>query len=327
MQTYINLKPIVESTADYEAIEKRIRSVFKELLYAPLLRALKLSSRSIQNASKSPLIAAIESGKVWGEVEDGLVFYGEFNAAISKELKRLGAKWSRWDKRWELFSTKVTPELHAEVQAATSRSVQAFLKAADTLSQNLPAEIAGAVRVVDFFDAALLKVDKAFKGTVKDVAIAPELTPKQRRQIAEEWQENMERWVKDFADEEVETLRENIKRSAFRGTRYESSVATIRHSFGVTERKAKFLARQETGLLMAKFKESRYTESGIHEYTWRCVSGSASHPVRPSHKVLDGKVFRFDTPPITTPPSEPARRNNPGEDYNCRCHAIPRVKV
>jgi SPP1 gp7 family putative phage head morphogenesis protein len=99
----------------------------------------------------------------------------------------------------------------------------------------------------------------------------------------------------------------------------------IRESFGVTEKKAKFLARQETGLLMAKFKESRYTESGIHQYKWRCSAGSAKHPVRPSHKVLDGRVFRWDTPPITTAPDEPQRRNNPGEDFNCRCVAIPIV--
>jgi SPP1 gp7 family putative phage head morphogenesis protein len=191
----------------------------------------------------------------------------------------------------------------------------------------LPEEITASVRVTDIFDAALLKVDKAFRGSVKDVAIAPTLSDVARRRIALEWQSNLERWIKDFADEEVEKLRQGIKENAFRGNRFESSVETIKRSFGVTERKAKFLARQETGLLMAKFKEARYTESGIHEYTWRCVAGSAAHPVRPSHKALDGKVFRFDTPPITTAPDEPTRRNNPGEDFNCRCHAVPRVKV
>lgn len=121
-------------------------------------------------------------------------------------------------------------------------------------------------------------------------------------------------------------LRKQVMAAAFRGNRYDALVKTIQRSYGVTVSKAKFLAHQETNLLMAKFKETRYTDAGIVEYRWRCVTGSKLHPVRPSHKALDGKIFRFDDPPITTPPSEAPRRNNPGEDYGCRCTAVPVVR-
>ena len=41
------------------------------------------------------------------------------------------------------------------------------------------------------------------------------------------------------------------------------------------------------------------------------------------HKDLDGKIFEFANPPIT---NEKGDRNNPGEDWQCRCEAIPIVE-
>jgi SPP1 gp7 family putative phage head morphogenesis protein len=94
----------------------------------------------------------------------------------------------------------------------------------------------------------------------------------------------------------------------------------------VSANKAKFLARQETSLMTTKLKETRYREAGVNEYKWKTVAGSKLHPVRPSHKILEGRIFRWDDPPITTPPGEAVRRNNPGQDYNCRCFAQPIVR-
>jgi SPP1 gp7 family putative phage head morphogenesis protein len=78
--------------------------------------------------------------------------------------------------------------------------------------------------------------------------------------------------------------------------------------------------------MIAAYKKEKYTSAGVNKYKWRCVAGSPLHPVRPSHKALNGKIFSFDDPPITTMPGEPVRRNNPREDYGCRCHAVPIVE-
>ena len=53
------------------------------------------------------------------------------------------------------------------------------------------------------------------------------------------------------------------------------------------------------------------------------VVGSPNHPVREMHKALAGKVFSWDDPPIT---NEKGDRNNPGQDYGCRCYARPIVE-
>ncbi len=190
------------------------------------------------------------------------------------------------------------------------------------IQKKLP-ELSASIHVSDLFDSSLWRVDRDVRKSLKDLAVAPQLTEHTAKRIAEEWQTNLDLSIKDFAEEEILKLREDIRKAAFSGNRRESVVKSIQRSFGVTENKAKFLARQETSLLMTKFKETRYTDSGVDEYRWRCVVGSPKHPVRPSHKILDGKIFRWDDPPTTSAPGEPARKNNPGQDFNCRCSAIP----
>lgn len=331
MQKVSELRPVVEAPKDYETIERRIKTAFKRLVYGPLLKAIHEKPAALKNAKKSYLVEALESGRVYmvesSALRGGpeLEFAGEFSAEISKELKAQGARWHR-SGRFRIPFSKVAPDFYAQVLDAGRRSVTRLLEAAEQLSQKLPADIVTSIRVTDVFESSLFNVEKELKQTMKGLLVAPSLTEEGRQKIAVEWQDNLDKWVSDFAAEEIPKLRKYIEKIAFQGNRYKAVAQAIRRSYGVTERKAKFLARQETGLLMAKFKESRYTESGIHEYRWRCVAGSAKHPVRPSHKVLDGKVFRWDTPPITSASDEPARRNNPGEDFNCRCMAVPIVK-
>lgn len=325
--TEIPLKPIKIDSQDFEAIEKKIKQIFREEIYYPLLKELNLTRATIQNASYNFLMA-IMNGRI--QFSQGR-FTGKFNATISKELKDLGAKWER---RTASFKIPLN-ELPIDVRSAISASISKFeqkLKSIDKqLSQIVPEEIADKIKVSQHFESALWKVERDFQKSVKGITIAPTLSSAQKKRISIEWQNNMDIWIKDFTEKEVGALRTGIKKSVFAGNRYESAAKTIQRSYSVTENKAKFLARQETNLLMTKFKETRYQEAGVNEYKWGAVSGTPAHPVRPRHKALAdaskaGKTFRWDDPPITSEPGQPERRNNPGEDYNCRCFAIPIVK-
>lgn len=326
MLKILTLQPIKESAANYDRIEKAIKVAFKELLYVPLVKAIALSPFKLLNAldGKSALLSAIESGRI--RYEDG-VFLGAFNAGISKELKAAGARWRAGG--WGISPKKLTPEMLNAVRLAEGRfagKVKELARQLEDSAKILPAEIAGRIQTAPFMESTLGKVDRQVAKTLQGITVPPQLTDSQRKRIATEWQENLELWITDFAAEEIPKLREQIQKSVFAGNRHKAVVAAIRASYGVTERKAKFLARQETSLLVTKFKETRYTDSGVTEYKWGCVAGSPNHPVRPSHKILEGKTFRWDDPPITTAPGEPARRNNPGQDWNCRCFARPIVK-
>lgn len=318
----VELKPIKESTEDYDRMESRIKLAFKEYLYKPLLRELLLPQSTLQNA-KDDLVKALQTGRI--TFSRG-TFRGKFDAKTTKELKKIGATWNPRSATFSLPTKEQPMEIRDAIATGNVRYAERIKRVDKRLAQISPAEIAEKIKTKDLFLSTLDKTDREIKKSVKDLRVYPTLSAKEREKIAGEWQNNMDLWVNNFTQEEIVRLRKDIQENVFAGNRYEAMVDTIERSYGVTTSKAKFLARQETSLLMAKFKETRYTSVGIKEYKWRCVAGSKNHPVRPAHKRLDGKTFAWDDPPITTEPDEPARRNNPGQDYNCRCMAVPIVK-
>lgn len=83
----------------------------------------------------------------------------------------------------------------------------------------------------------------------------------------------------------------------------------------VSRSRARFWARDQTLKLAAAVTRAKHESLGIVEYVWR---SSNDGTVRPSHAALDGKTFRYDDPPETG-----TGVHNPGEDYQCRCHADP----
>lgn len=317
----VELKTIKETTKDYEGIEREIKRVFRKLLYTPLLQEIGEPKKTLTNA-REDLLFALQSGRI--QFHRGR-FTGKLNATLTKELKAIGAKWDAKTQSFKLLSSDLPLEARNAVSSSHVRFEQQLSRIDAKIAKILPAEIAEHIKVSEFFESALGKVDKDFRTSVARITIEPALTPRQKKQIADEWQENMELWIKDFSEKEIGELRQNIKKTIFSGTRSEALVATIKKSYGVTENKAKFLARQETSLLMTKYKQTRYEDAGVDEYKWGCVAGTKNHPVRPWHKALEGKTFSWQNPPVTTKPGEPQRRNNPGQDYNCRCFARPIV--
>ncbi len=276
----------------------------------------------LQNAIED-LTYAIGSGRI--TFYRG-VFSGKFNSRITKELRKLGAKFDRKTGTFRLPSSELPETVRGAISASESRFNEKLAGIDRKLSQMLPEKIAEKLQISKFFDSALWKVEKDFQASIRKITVGPNLTKEQAKRIADEWQQNMKIYIKDFTEKEIQKLRKDVQSSVFTGNRYESIISKIQKSYGVSSNKAKFLARQETSLLMTKFKQTRYEDAGVREYIWRTVAGSKNHPVRASHKILEGKKFRWDDPPITTAADEPIRRNNPGQDYNCRCFAQPIVR-
>lgn len=64
-------------------------------------------------------------------------------------------------------------------------------------------------------------------------------------------------------------------------------------------------------------RRKKAQEASSEQYMWRTMRDKK---VRSMHAALEGQVFSYDDPPIT---NEDGDRNNPGEDYNCRCVGDP----
>lgn len=313
----IVLRPIRETYKDYEELEQEVSRMLREEIYLPLLSELNQPKKLLSN-SIGDLINAINSGRI---VYSKGKFSGRFSARLSKELKLLRAKWKEGD--FYIPKSQLPPAVKQAISYSEAKFQRVLEQIDKRLKKLVPDEMVSTLKLEKIFDHTLFKTGKDVESTLKGISVAPELTKEQRAKIAEEYTHDLKRYIKDFSEKEIVTLRKKIQKNAEDGFRYEEMIETIRRSYGVTERKARFLARQETSLLMTKFKESRYIDAGVNEYIWTCVVGSPAHPVRPMHKKLDGKTFRWDNPPITNPEGQ---RNNPGQDFNCRCVARPIIR-
>jgi SPP1 gp7 family putative phage head morphogenesis protein len=97
------------------------------------------------------------------------------------------------------------------------------------------------------------------------------------------------------------------------GVRWEDLKADLLDRASVSESRAELIARDQTLKLAGKINMSRQTANGITHYTW---STSLDERVREEHAALEGEVFAWNSPP------EPG---NPGDDFQCRCVAIPEI--
>ena len=314
------MNPFVQplKPAYYADVEKQLRRLFYEILYAPILAIVKKATAQpaeVRNAPEDPLLLALKSGRV--QYQAG-TFSGEFNAAISKSLRRLGASWDARGRVYRLEEARVPAWVTTEATSYQMRAkgvheeIQRALNAVqDDLQQIVEAHPVDASRGIEAINAGFVPAAQALQ-------VSPQLTSESREALNEEYSDNMKLWIQKWCEEDVKALRVRVETNAQQGYRFDHLIAGIQNRYSVSENKARFLARQETGLFMAKFRERRFRDAGIRRYRW-----STAHDgrVRHDHKSLDGQVFSYDDPPIVD--KDTARRGNPGQDYQCRCVDIP----
>lgn len=81
---------------------------------------------------------------------------------------------------------------------------------------------------------------------------------------------------------------------------------------------ARFIARDQMAKLNCDVTREAQLSAGVTRYEW---STSDDSRVRESHRKLDGKIFSWDNPPVVD--EKTGRRCHPGQDYQCRCVALP----
>lgn len=102
------------------------------------------------------------------------------------------------------------------------------------------------------------------------------------------------------------------------GERAASLADEILRSGDVTRARANTIARTETSRTATELTRARALAVGSTHFVWRTVGDS---DVRPDHKKLDGKVFRWDDPPVAD--HRTGAHALPGAIYNCRCYPAP----
>jgi SPP1 gp7 family putative phage head morphogenesis protein len=123
--------------------------------------------------------------------------------------------------------------------------------------------------------------------------------------------------IVSLARRQIDDLIPILEEAERTGLRVEDLTDQIRERFQVAESRAELLARDQTLKLSGQLNQMRQQNAGIEQYTW---STSQDERVRPVHAELDGTIQSWASPPVV---SEDGRTGHPGDDYQCRCVAIP----
>jgi SPP1 gp7 family putative phage head morphogenesis protein len=315
------LKPIVQTAAMTKGIEAELFEYMSETLFKPLLDILAAFNIKLNSKEGNAVIDALKSRKLY--YMEGL-FTGTFNAAISRELRAAGAVKIEKAHAFRLPVVKVPMSWRiaaAESQTAANNLQKQVLQTLDTIQNNIGQAKAG-LKIEGEFGEVLTNLEEQFKNSVSGVGVSGEMTPGMQKQIREEYILNLERSIKKFSEKRIPELRRKIQEHAMEGMRPDKLAKIIIADYGVSKSKAAFLAQQETSLMISKYRETRFKEVGSRRYVWK--TSKDSH-VRKDHTDLNNRIFSWDSPPIKNKAT--GERNNPGEDYGCRCIAVPILDI
>ena len=147
------------------------------------------------------------------------------------------------------------------------------------------------------------------------------------------YDEAIRRWIaenvlkiKSLPTETLGDMRQIILDSYMKGKSNRDIQKEIQERYNVSKRKAQLLARDQVATLNAQLTKLQQQDAGCKRYRW---STSGDSRVRPCHKDLNGKSFSWDDPPEMWYDTKErgrvytGRRCHPGEDFCCRCVAIP----
>ncbi len=138
------------------------------------------------------------------------------------------------------------------------------------------------------------------------------------REALNVWVEDNVNLIKTIPKDSLGRMKEIVQEGFKAGKTTTSIVKEIQRTYGIEKRHARLIARDQTAKLHGQLAKAQQTDAGVNEYTW---STSGDSRVRERHRELNGKRFRWDDPPVVD--TKTGRRAHPGEDYQCRCVALP----
>lgn len=118
--------------------------------------------------------------------------------------------------------------------------------------------------------------------------------------------------IKSIRSQYLDKVQNAVMQAMVKGTLNKDLAAQIKDLGKTTEKRAMFIARDQSSKLNAALTQARHEDVGIKKYMW---STSLDERVRDSHADKEGQIFEYANPPADT--------GHPGHDFNCRCMAIP----
>ena len=113
----------------------------------------------------------------------------------------------------------------------------------------------------------------------------------------------------------------SVMRSITTGNGLADLLPALQKYDGITQRRAKLIATDQTRKAFSNLNHERMVNSGIKKFEW-VHSGGGMEPRR-LHLELNGKIFSLDDLPVID--EDTGERGIPGQLINCRCVSRPIV--
>lgn len=283
--------------------------------------------------TKRRKIRLSETREGWAEARGGAVFTGKPLAApdapearFRRDLEGLVAQMTRETDRAlrKLFRSPVAPEPAAMDASFTSEAARViaalqnrfnvlFSKRAgglaEALAKGIDRQAANGLgeSLKDLSGGVTFKTDVA-SGAVGDVIAA---SVKQNVGL-----------IKSISSEYFTEIEGAVMRSIQSGRGMADLVPELEKRGGVTSRRARLIARDQTSKATTAINKARMDGLGIKKFKW-LHSGGGKEPRRLHKDVLNGKVFSMDDLPVID--ERTGERGLPGQLINCRCRMVPVV--
>lgn len=299
---------------------KQASKLLQNYLYSNFFKEILeiTKSKTIYN-DKNALNNAILSGRVYYQNN---MFYGDkFSNAVAKELEDLGAVYKNGGYFLENF--KIPVEIQQSIALASIKNMAKLAAISGVLNQieqNINEFVNGLV-LDNLIESLVTDLQKDITQTLeqkKIPVIDTTLSPKQAETIAREYTNNMRYWVKNWSEKEIKIMRQEVQKMGLKGASPKTVSKYFQSRWGIAQRKADFLARNETRILTNTYKAAKYQEDGFSEFKWFTNMDGRERPLHAEH---NNKIYRFDDPPIID--ERTGQRGLPGQTYNCRCNLIP----
>ena len=303
--------------------------------YKPIFEVLK--SNEVLNA-ENILIEALKSGMLYYQNGGFYSKSGRFNNTISKELERIGARYSKYGRCYRLSKEKL-PQSVLWVIETTNAKIYTDVVTIKQIMDNALGNIDEALKnlkLTDIAEEMILNLEKRANENIKAnkiETIAPKMTDFRAREFAKNYTENLEFYIKDRTPKEIIKMREVVGQMALDGESKITIANYIKQRFKVEQRYAKFLARNESAIAVTEYLKAKYQEEGFTHFKWitnydgraRTLHKELGKEHNNKYGINGTNIFRFDNPPIIYVDKKRGivQRGLPGETYNCRCTFIP----
>lgn len=312
----IAIKDFKNNNKYFELIEAKLFGDLWQMIYKPMFKLLNIKAENDSNV----ILESLKAGDIFYNGQ-GFQAVKKFSNKVSTELIKLGAKYDKYSKTYVISLDKL-PETISSRIIRSLENAQTSLEQINQFLDYLDLNIDNIVETMIFNDQVKTILDDAGNQVSENIKglniIEPELSEEQLNEIAESYTNNMQYYVKNWAEKRIPLMREEVKKAILSGFREDEVQKMLMKEYNIGKNKAKFLAHNETSIMLAEYKKVTYKEMGFNEFIWQTIRDGRE---RPLHYALNATIWEFDNPPVID--ERTGQKGLPGETYNCRCNLVP----